>query len=472
MSGNLLDPEARPETNPGAKMTRSCLTIILAAGEGTRMKSSTPKVLHEVAGLAMVGHVLNTARQAGGTGGVVVIGAGAEKVQGEIAAIDRDAGVAVQRERMGTAHAVLAAEKALESDFDDVLVLCGDVPLIQSQTLLDMRTKLHEGADIVVLGFDTQDPTGYGRLLVEDGQLVAIREHKDASVEEKKVTLCNSGIMAFRGAIALETLRAIRNDNSQGEYYLTDAVEVGRSKGLAVIAMQVDEEETLGVNNRVQLAEVEAIWQNRKRQKMMLDGVTLTAPATVIFSHDTAIGPDSVIEPHVVFASGVKIDTNVTVHAFSHLEGTTIASNAIVGPYARLRPGAELREASKVGNFCEVKKSVIGEGAKVNHLTYIGDASIGAGTNIGAGTVTCNYDGINKHHTEIGRDVFVGTNSSLVAPLTIGDGANIAAGSVITKNVPANALGIGRGKHVNLDDYAKKIRGRNAALKRSAKKKS
>lgn len=452
-------------------MTQSCLTIILAAGEGTRMKSSTPKVLHKVAGLAMVGHVLDTARQAGGTKCAVVIGAGAEKVKGEIALMDADAGIAIQQERLGTAHAVLAAEKWLEKGFDDVLVLYGDVPLIKRQTLLNMRTKLREGADIVVLGFDTDDPTGYGRLLVEGEQLVAIREHKDASQEEKKVTFCNSGIMAFRGDIALETLRAIGQDNSQSEYYLTDAVEIGRSKGLAVIAMQVDKEETLGVNNRAQLAEVENIWQNRKRLEMMMEGVTLTAPETVVFSHDTLIGADSVVEPYVVFAPGVKIDANVNIRAFSHLEGATIASDTIIGPYARLRPGAELLEGAKVGNFCEVKKAVIGKGAKVNHLAYIGDASIGAGTNIGAGTITCNYDGINKHHTEIGRDVFVGTNSSLVAPLTIGDGANIAAGSVITKDVPANALGIGRGKHVNLDDYASKIRNRNAALKRSAKKK-
>ncbi len=450
-------------------MTRSCLTIILAAGEGTRMKSAIPKVLHKVAGLAMVGHVLETAREAGGNKRVVVVGAGAEQVQTEIASLDPDAVIAVQHERLGTAHAVLAAEEMLKQSFDDVLVLYGDVPLIQKQSLLDARQKLQDGADIVVLGFETKDPTGYGRLLVEDGQLVAIREHKDASEAERKVTLCNSGIMLFRGDIALATLRAIGNNNSQSEYYLTDAVEVGRQNGLNIVVMEVAEEDTLGVNNRVQLAEVEAIWQGRKRIDMMLGGVTLVAPDSVTFAHDTCIGRDTVIEPDVVFAPGVTIADNVLIKAFSHLEGATIAENAIVGPYARLRPGAELLDGSKVGNFCEVKKAVIGEGAKVNHLTYIGDATIGAKSNIGAGTITCNYDGINKHQTVIGKNVFVGTNSSLVAPVTIGDEANIAAGSVITRDVPAHALAIGRGKHVNLDDYARKIRAKNEARKRAAK---
>ncbi len=448
-------------------MSRTCLTVILAAGEGARMKSSRPKVLHQVAGLPLVAHVLATAQLAGGNKTVVVTGTKAEQVEKEIAEIDTDVSFVAQHQRLGTAHAVLAASEWLNKEYDDVLILYGDVPLIRVQTLLAMRQRLRDGADIVVLGFDAADPTGYGRLLVYEGQLTAIREHKDATDEEKSITLCNSGIMAFSGATVSETLQAIGNDNSQSEYYLTDAVEVGRSKGRSVVAMEVDEAETMGVNNRLQLSEVEAIWQDRKRKEMMLAGVSMAAPDSVIFSHDTKIGRDSIIEPNVVFSTGVEISSDVTIRAFSHLEGSKVARGAIIGPYARLRPGAELLEGAKVGNFCEVKKAVIGEGAKVNHLTYIGDANIGAGSNIGAGTITCNYDGINKHHTEIGMNVFVGSNSSLVAPVDIGDGAIIAAGSVITRNVPADALGIGRGKHINKSDLAVKIRNRNAAIKKS-----
>ncbi len=446
-------------------MKQTCLTIILAAGEGTRMKSSTPKVLHEVAGLPMVLHALNAAKEAGGDKSVVVVGAGADKVENRIVKADASVSIVTQKERLGTAHAVLAAAEWLQKDFDDILILYGDVPLIRSETLLDMRQQLRDGADIVVLGFEAADPTGYGRLLEVNEELIAIREHKDASVEEKRVSLCNSGIMAFNGAVAFNTLKAIENNNSQSEYYLTDAVEVARANGLKVVTTRASEADVQGVNNRVQLAEVEAEWQRRKRHKMMMEGVTLTAPDTVIFAYDTVIGRDTIVEPHVVFASGVTIADNASIRAFSHLEGASVAEGCIVGPYARLRPGTVLLDNSKVGNFCEVKKSVVGVGSKINHLAYVGDATIGEKANIGAGTITCNYDGINKHQTVIGDNVFVGSNSSLIAPVEIGNNAIVAAGSVVTKDVPEDALGIGRGKQINKEKLAVKIRSRNASIK-------
>ncbi len=446
-------------------MPRTCLTIILAAGEGTRMKSSTPKVLHHIGGMPMIGHVLSTARLAGGSQNLVVVGAEAERVQREIGLIDKNCAIAIQQEQNGTADAVLAGKDWLARSFDDVLVLYGDVPMLRPDSLTKMRQHIAAGADLVVLGFDADDPQGYGRMIVENGQLQAIREHKDASAEEKEISFCNGGIMAFNGKIALATLEAVDNNNAQSEFYLTDVVEILHKAGNKVVAMPVLESELSGVNNRAQLADVEDLWQQRKRLEMMLNGVTLMAPDTVFFCHDTEIGRDSVIEPNVVFGPGVTIAEDVQIRAFSHIEGADVASAAVVGPYARLRPDARLLEGSKVGNFCEVKKAVIGKGAKVNHLSYIGDANVGTGSNIGAGTITCNYDGVNKHHTEIGDNVFVGTNSSLVAPVNLGDGAYIASGSVITKNVPADALGIGRGTHVNKDDYAIKIRSRNAAVK-------
>ncbi len=446
-------------------MRKTCLTIILAAGEGTRMKSATPKVLHEVAGLPMVVHVLNAANQAGGDKSVVVVGAGADNVASKINNWNNEVSIVIQNERLGTAHAVLAADEWLRQSFDDVLILYGDVPLIQAKTLHNMRHELQNGADLVVLGFEAANPTGYGRLIVDDGQLVAIREHKDASDDEKTISLCNSGIMGFNGSIASELIRAIENNNSQNEYYLTDAVSIARSKGLKVVATTVAEEDVQGVNNRVQLAEVEAVWQQRKRKEMMLNGVSMPAPETVQFAHDTEIGRDTIVEPNVVFASGVSVAENATIRAFSHLEGAEIGEGCIVGPYARLRPGTSMLHGSKVGNFCEVKKATIGIGSKVNHLSYIGDTIIGTKANIGAGTITCNYDGINKHQTKIGNNAFIGSNSSLVAPVEIGDNAIVAAGSVVTKDVPQDALGISRGKQINKDHLAGKIRLRNEAKK-------
>ncbi len=439
-------------------MPRSCLTIILAAGEGTRMASSTPKVLHPVAGMPMVGHVLSVAKQVGSARSAVVIGVQAQRVAEKITALDPKVEIFEQDKRLGTAHAVLAARTAMEAPVDDVLVLYGDVPLITAETLTRARQSLEEGADIVVLGFETSNPSGYGRLLVQNGELLAIREHKDASDEERLVTFCNSGIIAIRGASALATLDEIGNDNVQGEYYLTDVVEVGRAKGLNVIAISVPEEETLGVNDRTQLAQVESIWQDRKRREMMLAGVSMAAPETVFFAHDTEIGRDSVVDPHVFFAPGVAIGQNCHIRAYCHLEGAEIGDDVVVGPFARLRPGTRLANNAKVGNFCEVKNANVAEGAKINHLSYIGDAEVGSKANIGAGTITCNYDGFAKHKTIIGSGAFIGTNTALVAPVSIGENATTAAGSVIIRDVPDDALAISRAEQVNKKGLAKILR--------------
>lgn len=449
--------------------TRSCLTIILAAGEGKRMASNLPKVLHPVAGLPMVCHVVNTAQEAGSNDLAVVVGNQAELVQD---VLDQHAGnvsTHLQTERLGTGHAVLAAREAVKTSHDDVIVLYGDVPLVKVETLVSARSALADGADVVVLGFRTADPTGYGRLLVENGELKAIREHKDATEAEREVDFCNSGIMAFRAEHILPLLDAIKNDNAQGEYYLTDAVEVGRARGLNVVAAEVPEEETLGVNDRVQLAEVEGIYQRRRRHQLMRDGVAMSAPESVYLHHDTQLARDVTLEPNIVFGPGVKVEQGATVRAFSHLEGATVRQNAVVGPYARLRPGADIGVGSKIGNFVEVKNADIGDGAKVNHLSYIGDASVGEKANIGAGSITCNYDGFNKHRTTIGKEAFIGTNTSLIAPVKIGNFANTAAGSVIYQDVPDDDLAIERSKQANLPGKAKQLRARYAAEK--AKKK-
>ena len=446
-------------------MSRSCLALILAAGEGTRMRSGLPKVMHPVAGLPMLGHVLNVSSAANCSSVAVVAGNGFEMVSEFTRSHFEHSEIFEQKERLGTGHAVLSARKAIEAGVDDVLVLFGDTPLLTTETLNRIRAELANGAAVVVLGFRADDPTGYGRLLVEDGKLQAIREHKDASDDERKVDFCNGGIMGFAGGNAISILDAIGNDNANGEYYLTDAVEIANGLGLQVVAIEADEAELMGVNTRQGLAEVEAVWQQRRRSELMASGVSMQAPETVFLNHDTAVEADVVIEPNVVFGPGVRVGASTRIRAFSHLEGATVGTNAEIGPYARLRPGAELDAGTKVGNFVEIKKARIAKGAKVNHLTYIGDASIGENANIGAGTITCNYDGMNKHHTEIGAGAFVGSNSSLVAPVTIGNGAYVASGSVITDNVPDDSLGVGRGRQANKDGYANIIRERSAKLK-------
>lgn len=444
---------------------RSCLTIILAAGEGTRMKSAMPKVLHEIAGLPMVAHVTKAAIAAGGTDVAIVVGRGGETVRKAVTPFAPGAESFEQVERLGTAHAVLAARAAIARGYDDVLVMFGDTPLIAAAPLAAARKLVAEGNAVAVIGFRTNTPAGYGRLIEKDGRLIAIREDKDCSPDERKISFCNGGLMAIDGREALALLDAVGNANAKGEYYLTDIVEIANARGLKVTATEADYENLLGINNRAELAEAEGIWQKRARREAMLSGVTMIAPETVFLSHDTEIGADTILEPNVVFGPGAKIASGVTIHAFSHIEGATVATGSSIGPFARLRPGAELQEKARVGNFVEIKKAVVGPGAKVNHLTYIGDAEIGAGANIGAGTITCNYDGYNKHLTRIGAGAFIGSNSALVAPVSIGDNAYVASGSVITDNVPDDGLAFGRARQETKPGRAKALRERYAALK-------
>ena len=426
---------------------QSCLAVVLAAGEGTRMKSDLPKVLHAVGGRPLIDAVLESARVGGADRLAVVVGAGADKVRAHLNKAASDAQIFEQRERLGTAHAALAARKALADHQGPVLVLFGDTPLVRPGTIATLLERLSNGADIALLGFTTDAPTGYGRLIIEQGRLVAIVEEKDADAATKAVRLCNSGIMAFRSGLLPDLLDAVGNANAKGEYYLTDAVAVGTARGLRAEAVIGDSEsEFVGINDRAQLAAAEAIFQQRARAEAMAAGVTLVAPDTVFFSFDTRLGRDVVVEPNVVFAPGVEVTSGTVIRAFSHLEGAKVASGAVIGPYARLRPGADLAENVHVGNFVEIKNARVDQGAKVNHLTYIGDATIGARTNVGAGTITCNYDGFFKHKTIIGADVFVGSNTVMVAPVTVGDNALTAAGSVITADVPDGAMAFGRAR--------------------------
>ncbi|MDP3898720.1 MAG: bifunctional UDP-N-acetylglucosamine diphosphorylase/glucosamine-1-phosphate N-acetyltransferase GlmU [Mesorhizobium sp.] len=445
---------------------RSCLTIILAAGEGTRMKSALPKVLHRIAGLPMVAHVVRAAGRAGGGDVALVVGRGGDEVRAAVAPYAPAAEMFVQRERLGTAHAVLAARAAIARGYDDILVMFGDTPLVESAPLEAARGLLADGNAVAVMGFRTEDPSGYGRLIEQDGRLVAIREDKDCSDDERRINFCNGGLMAIDGRQALALLDAVGNANAKGEYYLTDIVEIANARGLKVAATEASFENVLGINNRAELAAAEAIWQRRTRRSMMLSGVTLTAPETVFFAHDTEIAAETLIEPNVFFGPGVRVTGAATIRAFSHIEGATIGEAAEVGPFARLRPGADLGDHSKVGNFCEVKKAKVEPGAKINHLTYIGDAIVGAKANIGAGTITCNYDGYNKHLTEIGAGAFIGSNSSLVAPVRIGVNAYVASGSVITESVPDDGLAFGRARQDTKPGRAKILRERYAAMKK------
>jgi bifunctional UDP-N-acetylglucosamine pyrophosphorylase/glucosamine-1-phosphate N-acetyltransferase len=437
---------------------RSCLAIVLAAGEGTRMRSARPKVLHAIAGRALIAHVLDAVCAAGGGTTAVVVGPGADAVAAEAKRVLPTAEIFVQAERLGTADAVLAAKAALARAPDDVLVIFGDTPLIRPQTLARLRTALAGGAAVAVLGFRPADPAGYGRLLVERGELLAIREELDASPAERAIGLCNGGIMALAGASALTILERIGNDNRKREYYLTDAVAIARSLGLAATVVETEEDDVRGINSRAQLAETEAALQRRLRQAAMEAGATLVSPETVFLSSDTRLGRDVVVEPFVVFGPGVTVEDNAVIRSFSHLDRAHVGAGAVVGPYARLRPGARLERDVHIGNFVEVKEALIEAGAKANHLSYIGDATVGAGSNVGAGTITCNYDGIAKHRTEIGRNAFIGSNSALVAPVKIGDGAYVGSGSVITEDVPSDALAIGRGRQAVKPGWAKQRR--------------
>jgi len=438
--------------------SRTSLTIVLAAGEGTRMRSSLPKVLHPVAGQSLMSHVLGAAPSGQNGSLAVVVGPDHDAVASEARRVRPGAAIFIQRERLGTAHAVLAAREAIAKGTDDLLVAFGDTPLISAATFARLRSALAEGAALAVLGFRAVDPTGYGRLVVKDGRLVAIREQADATEDEKAINLCNAGVMAFDGIKALEIIERIGNANSKGEYYLTDAVAIVRDMGLEAVVIETDEDEVRGINTKAQLAEAEQVMQTRLRQAALQSGVTMTAPETVFLSADTTFGRDVSVEPFVVIGPGVSIADGAVIHAFSHLTQATIGKGASVGPYARLRPGTVLGEGARIGNFVETKAAAIDAGAKVNHLTYIGDAHIGSGANIGAGTITCNYDGFDKHKTEIGAGAFIGSNSSLVAPVKIGDGAYIGSGSVITRDVAADALALERSEQATRPGWAKQFR--------------
>ena len=440
--------------------------IILAAGKGTRMKSHLPKVLHPIAGRPMIGHVLDSLAPLGCAPIVVVVGPGMEALSKAVAP-NR---TALQAEQLGTGHAVLAAKAALGQREGDVLVLYGDTPFISTRTFeaLLARRRAEDRPAVVVLGMRPDDPTGYGRLLVDGkGRLEAIVEHRDATAEQRRIGLCNSGVMAVDGELIWDLLGEVGNDNAKGEYYLTDIVAIARRRGFVSAAVEAPAEELLGINSRAELAAAEALLQGKLRASAMEGGATLIDPASVWFSFDTRLGCDVVIGPHVVFGPGVEVADGVIIRSFCDLEGARIETGAVIGPFARLRPGSVIGPKAKVGNFVETKNTTLAAGAKANHLTYLGDARVGAKTNVGAGTITCNYDGFGKYRTEIGAGAFIGSNSALVAPVTVGDGAIVAAGSVITQDVAADALAVGRGRQVEKSGWARLFREKKQASKQS-----
>jgi bifunctional UDP-N-acetylglucosamine pyrophosphorylase / glucosamine-1-phosphate N-acetyltransferase len=437
---------------------RSSLTIVLAAGEGTRMRSSIPKVLHPVAGQSLLAHVLGAAPNGAGAALAVVVGPGQEAVEQETKRLRPEAATFVQRERLGTGHAVLAAREAIRRGASDLLVVFGDTPLISAATLKRLREPLNKGAALAVLAFRAADPTGYGRLLVEGNRLISIREQAEATADQRAINLCNAGVMAFDGRTALAVIEKIRNANSKGEYYLSDAVAIVRELELEAVVVEASEDEVRGINTKAQLAEAEQVMQARLRKAALEAGVTMIAPDTVYLATDTKFGNDVTIEPYVVIGPGVSISDGTVIHSFSHIVQSSIGKNASVGPFARMRPGTTLGDGAKIGNFVETKAAILEAGAKVNHLSYIGDAHVGSKANIGAGTITCNYDGFGKHKTEIGAGAFIGTNSSLVAPVKIGNGAYIGSGSVISRDVPDDALALERGEQTIREGGARRIR--------------
>jgi len=443
--------------------------IILAAGKGTRMKSAKAKILHEIAGRPMVLHALDAVECLKSQKKIVVVSPDMDDVTRVVVGDDDTVEIVIQPKTLGTGHAVQCVAENLANFSGNIIVLFGDTPLMTAQTL-QRFDELMQSHDVGVIGFTAENPTGYGRLIRDgNGNIIAIREHKDASAEEREIDFCNSGVVGVATKDFSTLIEALSNDNANGEYYLTDVIEIAVSLGLKVGAIECNEEEVLGVNTQAQLSNAETIYQNRARAHAMENGVQMTAPATVFFSHDTVIKSDVMIEPNVVFGPGVYVSSGATIRAFCHIEGALIGKNAIVGPYARLRPGTVLSDAVKVGNFVEIKNAEISKGAKVNHLSYVGDAKVGAGANIGAGTITCNYDGFNKHLTEIGEGAFIGSNSSLVAPVRIGDGAYVGSGSIITKDVNRDALAIARGKQRNIDGWAKTYRSKNVKNKKTTK---
>jgi bifunctional UDP-N-acetylglucosamine pyrophosphorylase / glucosamine-1-phosphate N-acetyltransferase len=439
--------------------------VVLAAGQGTRMNSDLPKVLHPLASAPLLAHAFAAARSLEPERTVVVVGHGGAAVAEAARAIDSDITVVEQAEQKGTGHAVLAAAPALDGFEGDVVVLYGDTPLVRPDTLAAMLDARAQGSSVVVLGFEATEPAGYGRLVTDAAGLAAIVEAKDATPEQLAIRLCNSGILAADAGLLRDLLAAVEPRNAKGEYYLTDVVALARAAGLHATAITCPETETLGVNSRADLAAAEAAFQARARAEALENGTTLVDPGSVWFALDTVVGRDVTIGPCVVFGPEVTVESGATILGFSHLEGCHVSRGARIGPFARLRPGAEIAEDVHVGNFVEVKNAIVEEGAKANHLSYIGDARVGAGANVGAGTITCNYDGVFKHRTEIGARAFVGSNSSLVAPVTIGAGALVAAGSVITEDVPAGALALGRGRQTVKPGLGARLMERLRALK-------
>jgi bifunctional UDP-N-acetylglucosamine pyrophosphorylase/glucosamine-1-phosphate N-acetyltransferase len=430
--------------------------IILAAGKGTRMNSELPKVLHPIAGEPMLVHAMAAGTLLEPERTVIVAGHGADAVTAAAIDYDETVIVVVQDEQLGTAHAVAQAKDALAGFTGIAIVLYGDTPFVSSDTLERMMSAA-ESADVVVLGFEAADAGRYGRLIMAGASLERIVEYKDASEAERMITLCNSGVIACKSDLLFDLIDTVGNDNATSEYYLTDIIALARARGLSATAVTCDEAETLGINSRAQLAQAEAAFQLRARATLMEDGVTLQAPDTVFLARDTVIGRDTLIEPNVFFGPGVTVESGARIRAFSHLEGCHVSRGAVVGPYARLRPGTELEENTRVGNFVEIKNAIVAEGAKINHLSYVGDAFVGARANIGAGTITCNYDGVMKHHTHIGARAFIGSNTMLVAPVHIGDGAMTGSGSVITSDVEPDALALARAPQVEKPGMARKL---------------
>lgn len=432
----------------------STATIILAAGKGTRMNSELAKVLHPLAGVPILHHAMRAAETLSPTRQIVVTGHQAEAVASAARDFDADVKTALQTEQLGTGHAVKQAIPALDGFEGKVIILYGDTPFVSEATLKQLE---QAASDITVLGFEAEDPARYGRLIMDGDSLRRIVEWKDASPAERSINLCNSGVMAMDANLLRTLIEEVKNDNAAGEYYLTDLPGLARAQGHSVGVVTCPEAETLGIDTLANLARAEGIWQNLRREELLADGVMMQAPDSVHLAFDTVIGRGAQIEPYVVFAQGVTIETGAQIRAFSHLEGAHVARGAIVGPYARLRPGAELSENTRVGNFVEMKNTVLAEGSKVNHLSYIGDAHVGPRTNIGAGTITCNYDGVSKHKTEIGSDAFIGSNTMLVAPVSVGSGAMTASGSVVTSDVEADAMAIARAPQVDKPGAARKL---------------
>ncbi|MFZ4602437.1 MAG: bifunctional UDP-N-acetylglucosamine diphosphorylase/glucosamine-1-phosphate N-acetyltransferase GlmU [Caulobacterales bacterium] len=451
-------------------MSRQRAAVILAAGQGTRMKSRTPKVLHKVGGRAMLDWAIDSAERLGCARIVVVVGTHAPEVRAHVEARLGAEAIAVQDPPLGTGHAVRAAEAALAGFAGDVVVTYADAPLVRPETIAELFALREAGAGIAVLGFEAADPTGYGRLMRdESGALLRIVEHKDASDAERAVTLCNSGLLAADAAVLFSLLSMVRNDNSKGEYYLTDVIGLGRSSGFGARVAIAPEDEVQGCNSRMELAAAESAFQARSRAAAMAGGATLIDPNTVYFSYDTRIGQDVTIEPGVFFGPGVVVEDGALVRAWSHLEGAHVGPEASVGPFVRLRPGAALGRKVKIGNFVEIKNAIFGEAAQASHLTYVGDADVGARANLGCGTITCNYDGFDKFRTVIGEDAFIGSDTALVAPVRVGARAYTGSGSVITKDVADGALAVARGRQREIEGWADEFRARKQA-ERAARK--